>query len=381
MSLSAAAAPKAVPVSIKKQQRLEGKSRDNKKSLEKLTNLSEKLGLEAIACMQRITKDNSFRVGGCIKDGEPINVSLLKEGIFYPNEYFQLLKKIEEITKKPQPRLQHFIDKGNFYHGIVSKKHFEMHSNPQHPYGYTPVLYILKKDVAASDALEAIFKGLTFLTCSESCEVSFYSALLQILGKEKFNALFGSDTESPLSVGVLNALSPGYLLYEDHGPSEKMQIGDQIFIAGPKSYLKKHIQGEGGNWNLLCIDNTPGKERFIGFGLNPEGVTMEEILQMLLDEYNSDSIDDQIVTKDVQKKYESKKTKAELLEYERLKNHKMTLKEMLKDGGGKITVIRRLDKSKIEQLLNHSIEDGLKLISKWKKKYLANIHKVRSGAE
>src|SRR5258706_9507521 len=107
--------------------------------------IHERLNNRSVAVIQEIVADNEKRMKGYKGD-----VKLLDSGCFYANQYFKALKETNNGT-----RCNWFLNKGSFYHGFASSKHFNMAKNPLSPTDTKVNLQILKKDVTPCEGLEA----------------------------------------------------------------------------------------------------------------------------------------------------------------------------------------------------------------------------------
>jgi hypothetical protein len=265
-----------------------------------------------------------------------------------------------------------------FMTGAVPKKDFSLIEDSTYPTGYQGG-FILKKGKSPSEALETIRKGLTLTGCGEVCQIAHYEALLSVLGKEKFNALFAADSPTPLRIDAVNMKNPIYRLFQntkiDGKPIEK---GTQYHFTNSRLYIMKHPTGEARGINVLCVDDTPGKEKFIGLGLDPKGETSAQIAKRLFEEYNKSPIAFELVSRDLKIKLLRRYT-PEVLAY--MKKLGFCIYQRLEDfngdGGGKCrNEILNYDIASISILKNESTENARKTFTKWAQEWDASRPKI-----
>jgi hypothetical protein len=63
-------------------------------------------------------------------------------------------------------------------------------------------------------------------------------------------------------------------------------VGQTYYLKNAQGYKERHSHGEASGMNLIYL----GDGLFTGFGLDPEGVTLERVASMLFDEYNKEPI-------------------------------------------------------------------------------------------
>jgi hypothetical protein len=220
----------------------------------------------------------------------------LNEGIWYGSDYIAELKRWNQTD-----RINWFKDKKIIAQGFAPVKHFTRK-------GTADLHFIAKKTANASEALMAAIQGFGIYDCGMVCQIARYRALERVLGTEKFQRLFDSQvtgaamnigyleddelqpmrlfvdfplkdrTIQPLNMDEFNALrQPGRLPVKE---------GQLAFIVGEKNYRYKHPHGDYASFNLICSEATHGQQKFLGFGLNPEGEPEVAIYQKLIQAYN-----------------------------------------------------------------------------------------------
>lgn len=158
--------------------------------------------------------------------------------------------------------------------------------------------FIAKPNVLPSDALKAAIKGLSIIDCGMACQIARYGALLDILEENKFNLLFSKNVLGLINIGHRDSdhLQPMRYFVDFTKAVDKnivgeignrpVKIGQVVGFEGVKNYTFKYPYGQWKASNAICINDTPGEQKFVSLGTGPEGKTEAEICQNLLDNYN-----------------------------------------------------------------------------------------------
>jgi hypothetical protein len=201
------------------------------------------------------------------------------------------------------------------FHGLTNNKYWDI--TVFHEINKMYVSYFQSFDyIKPSDALKAFIIGPTFTECSNAIQVAIYHNILNIIGEDKFNYLFGnlltpfiitSTITEPWIIKIRNKgigaqsnsyepmiENPLYFLcdiIEDYNLSS-INNNDIIYIKGIDKYEFKHFSGSLIGFNLICYrPSITDEPKFIGFGPNEfmDGPkTYEEICKILIDGYNQD---------------------------------------------------------------------------------------------
>lgn len=321
--------------------------------------LKDKLVDKALETIQLIVKDTENRLTNYQKDS-----SLLKEGVFYANDYFLALKKINNLFL-----LNFMRDQGHFFHGIAPKNYFNIEKDENSLTGHSVQDYVLCKDQSPSEALTALRKGLTFLACGEACLISYYEAIRTVLEKEKFDAIFAADSPTPFRIRDNDANPIKQLIQPKYTDSPAaIKKGQIVFVKGVPTYSFKHLNGEGMNFHALCLSDTPAKQTFLGLGLNPEGATFNDIAKVLMDEFNKTPIGTAILTDELATKFLKELCHPQSVKLsEVLKEYKVTFKEFTHVGGGTcFSYVGDFHEERISQLVQANIFEAKELMVKWK---------------
>lgn len=163
-------------------------------------------------------------------------------------------------------------------------------------------LFYLKPDKSAAEAIQSIFNDVTILDCGTAIVACVMKTILEVVGKNKFDAFFNSGMKN----GDLKFINPQPKDFESYSSlfcrpvretkygnsgedgNRPLQVGDICSFRGVYYYGNKHPAGVAGNWNVVCLGrNTEGEQIYAGFGFNGP-LTEKEIIQLLIDEYNKD---------------------------------------------------------------------------------------------
>lgn len=169
-----------------------------------------------------------------------------------------------------------------------------------------PRLYELKDGVSLSDALEDILtKSTTVIDCLQAINIAWCLCIEALLiecygnveGKNKFNQLFnhkaqpfqlsafdvnqmtGNSGRSAYAINVpvlsyfMQNLPTSVQCYYTAKSDPRLMPGTRLTIYNVPEYKSKHIIGNAGAINLMCIDH----DTYMGFGLGKHAVTEAEV--------------------------------------------------------------------------------------------------------
>lgn len=311
----------------------------------------------AVRVVKEISGDTHNRVTNYGRD-----ITLLNSGCYYPNDYFRLLQEA-----KQKPRFDYFFNKGSFFHGHASPKHFTMLEAKNKPTGVLANIFVIKKGIQPSDALAALRQGLNFIGCGETCQIAFYEGIKQLIGQNKFNALFANVQTNllPFSINWDSLKNPLCCLFMYSRDTSRYQLGDLVFFANVPLYRQKHINGEASGFFSICVDNTTGSERFTTLGLSPNGSTRQEIKEKLLNEFNTSPIGNAIVPKEIGSRITNSYSLKDQEQIARLANRLLSSQEFEEYGGGLAQVRIFIDESRMQQLAQSPIEKACMLFNSW----------------
>ncbi len=244
--------------------------------------LEEPVSQEEVASM---TKAISYGVITAM--GQFFNKHELADGgIWFPNDYRKHLRDerkhlIDEIDSEMDQSLST---------GYAKDEFFEKTGR---------FTFKLREGKKASEALMSFLNGPTVADCGNATTACYYKCILDIIGEDKFNQAFGSDSGAPLIIG-------GHGITGDGGPisfladfteaskqgiegvfgKRPLQIGDECHFDGVFWYGNKHPEGCGGGWNVIYIgDDADGNQLFTSHGFK-KPLTEREINQQFIELYN-----------------------------------------------------------------------------------------------
>lgn len=308
----------------------------------------------AIRSMQNICLGFSRRMRDFRK-----NTALLDGGVFDTRSYFDALLEVKDSSEELNKRFNFLLQKGDFYHGRAPARCFSMREAKISDFscftGKVIMGYRLNSGVSASEALKTLLLGLTFLGPKEVCIVSYYQAILDVLGEKRFNRIF-----SNFSVRASDLDSPIYkLLKAASSNKEKIDKAEMVYITNSSSYAIKHPFGYLGKHTLLCMDEAEGEEdiedaEFLGLGVDPLGATKDDVVEYLIEGFNKPAVwMDMLPAPYDMRSFESAKTKTTTIA-----NQITTSREdFFQEEGGRLIRAMSLEFSRIFSLVRASSDE------------------------
>jgi len=238
-----------------------------------------------------------------LKLAESGDVTVLDKGFWYPEDYFKLLEK----KPKRKERKEFLLDRDYFRKGYPPKNKlslvFNKVSDAEVPFG----IYALKKGVTPSEALDALVHDLCFIDCTIVLQIAYYQVLRDLWGTEKFNSyilryrpvnnVFVSSYFFRYDMPLLHFVDVKGVDVGAPG-RRNVQVGAKYYIRNHPLYLHKDRLGSGTGFNVMCLDATPGRQRFTGLGLPSNGASEAEIIKICIDEFNKDPLNAAICRKE-----------------------------------------------------------------------------------
>lgn len=159
--------------------------------------------------------------------------------------------------------------------------------------------FLAKPDVLPSDALKAAIQGLSLIDCGMACQMARYLALLEVLKVDKFNRLFDSRVGQLMNIGYsddelqpmryfVNFTTAANTKEKGTVGNRPVKEGEICCIEGVPEYQQKYPYMGWQSVNVICINEKPGEQKFVGLGIPSEGETEVEICKRLLDQYNKE---------------------------------------------------------------------------------------------
>ena len=210
-------------------------------------------------------------------------------------------------------------------------------------------------------------QGLTLTGCGEAIQIAEYAALLDVLGEEKFNAIFSAEGQTPLKIGKNDMMgfhiAPIEHFLKFNGPAKTIKKGQLVFFSNIQNYGIKHINGEAAAFNTLCIEDAPNA-KFLGLGLSKDGVTETEVNDTLLSEYNRAPIGYDLFPKNVAQRIKASARGIEK-QTEALKNDRIGRKKFLKKLKQPMSFSFRIDR--VNDVMKATNKKAIELLGEWSK--------------
>ncbi|PCI95522.1 hypothetical protein COB11_01945 [Candidatus Aerophobetes bacterium] len=200
-------------------------------------------------------------------------------GVWYPANLKDFLSK----TSKEMP--------AEYWTGHASQDYFNKKGR---------FTFELKEGKSASEAINTLIVGPSVLDCGNATQLAYYKAMLDVVGTEKFDALFsgGIFRLKITQKGIIDSDSPISHFSDYTSASKKrlagsignrpLNIGEECHLKGVKFYANKHPVGFAGGWNVINVgNNESGEQLFVAHGLKSP-MTEKEINKLLLESYNQE---------------------------------------------------------------------------------------------
>lgn len=208
---------------------------------------------------------------------------LLNQGIWYPYDYYQALKKFQQ-TK----RLKWLVEKGATFHGFMPPSFFRPVKETNLPSKHKLCCFQVKSEVLPSVALDEIPQSLCILGCSEVQDIAFYQSLRKTLGREKMDHLFSSTSPFSLQIGERTSNPISRLFQQILIENESfIQRGDLCYYSNINEYIYKHPAGAARGFYVICSGYQHHSPQYLGHGLDPQGVSRKKVEETLLHELNA----------------------------------------------------------------------------------------------
>ena len=309
-----------------------------------------------------ISADNIDRKNRCHDQ-----IQLLDQGCFNPQDYFFISK-----GNNQQETLDWVKQNDYALHGYASEDHFEMQPEDGFTSAKKVCTFFLKKGAVASDAVHHMKKGLTIFGCGETVQLSQYLAIEDVLTPGKFNALFSADSNTPLIIGSRSSDNPlsrlrNYMKEFADPESPIIKKGDHIFYRNAKLYLDKHPLGSSQGYNLLCIDDTVGSQKFTTLGIPANGYTHGQMQTHCIGRFNLPIESLEFLSEQTKNELCEKWGKEDLELQNSFADRQITLEEFKteKQMGGVMCILDELDTKRITALANATILEARKLMDSY----------------
>jgi len=259
-------------------------------------------------------------------------------GIMYYEDYY---KEVLNQQLNPKKYIDNLLQKA---------KNIRNESQHCFKFGEKLTHNIIKSGFSASDGLDMFLNGPTYADCGSLVEAVYLKSVRDIIGKNKFDVLFGSR-KSKLQImpyvcfnprssihRFINFVDPNLL---DDVDISQLNLGDHICITGPSWFRHKHPASHWGCMHAVVTDFHDNMPLISGLGLD-KPITIHETMQLMADISNSQpsDIDRELLNRSqtierlmIEIKLESNHEKMQILLHEQ-ENH--SVEQIKKFGGFKI---------------------------------------------
>jgi len=314
--------------------------------IDPVAQLGDRLRIETIDAMKEILS-NAKKAALTDRD--------LNDGIWYPSDYF------DSLTEWKQHKRIEWFQRNKLYEkGWTLTSHFERKDD-------SPWHFIAKKTVDATTALHAAMKGPSIFECGNICQMVRYRVLERILGVEKFQRLFDSRVKgAAINLGYMNddTLQPLRLFitfpFQDKTVDKQLmgtlgnrplKVGQLVTLFGVALYPYKHPFGIHRAFNVICSDDTPHQQKFIGFGLDINGASEQDIYQEMLNAHNKPPSDTRLMNEEERQKFSTMRQKEGYTKFDQHTDRQVLGFFPLEIQDYNISLIWQLVQTPVEQIL------------------------------
>lgn len=231
-----------------------------------------------------------------------LNKDLKSGGPWYPIQYAAALKEL-----KQKKRLDFLVSKNAFYHGFPPEG-FTHLSSAENLSGKECCAYQIKPECQPAQGLDNVLAGRSSLIdCAVAVQLAMYATLREILGDEKFNQTFSGEGRSSLCVHSDIKETPLFNLglVKEVVSHQTPKLGDCVYFSNIPDYVPRNPNGDARGYFAMCIgsDRESKEKKYVAFGTPSEGITKDEMYDILIQEFNKDPIDlSSILSEDLAKK-------------------------------------------------------------------------------
>lgn len=215
------------------------------------------------------------------------NKNQLLSGYWYSNDYFETLQKFgqKNLTKW-------LMDRDAFSNGFVDgKKGLILPEGASYS-------YYLATNFKPAEVIKNINEnGIIFIDCSMAYQLALYKSILFIVGEEIFNQIFNQEVMRKMPMldqFTQNTMLKG--LIDGRDIDEPGVPGTHYYFQNHFLYQYKENCGESQGFNVFVVENDGITPKFIGFGLDPKGVTADEIKAKMVEIFNNEPFNKRVVS-------------------------------------------------------------------------------------
>lgn len=237
------------------------------------------LAVSTIQTVRQITADSIQRLSLTKPENPEFTrdraITALSGGVWYSTRYMQVFREMNQRQKFVARELQ----------GLAPLSNLKKVSTGSAPAQFFkrvgPLLWEVKPEVSASDALDAALAGPTLTDCGGTCNLARHKALRDLWGKERYDKVFngrlmiGYPPRDYLDLFVRN------VPINEKGKYEMSSGKKALFINHPQ-YCSKHPFGFSQGMHVIYA----GKGKYLGLEFPPEGLTLQEVNAELRNEFN-----------------------------------------------------------------------------------------------
>lgn len=234
------------------------------------------------------------------------------KGFYYPHDHYLLLQQCKQLGIISQTEmLPDLIEKGNFLYGAPPEG-MKLIDDPKRPGEKISLTYQSTGKKLPSVILDDLKTGrYWYLDCAKIVHLVSLFVIRDVWGSEKFNRVFGAkgafviaSIDHPLAIG---SVSRFYTFHRFFSPvlgergNRPVSRGQLVGFLNDPNYLRREKLGGFGSLNAVCLKSEGEEKRYLGLGLPVKGLTEEEILQTLADQFNKAPFTKEMVSKRIWK--------------------------------------------------------------------------------
>ena len=242
-------------------------------------------------------------------------ISEKPSGVWYSNDYAEALYALGDTPivinlkgDKVAARALYTSMKTNdfFYTFMASNKFWQVPFSESSFLNKKFNVLQMKRGVSPSEAYEKLASGLSFMDCASIIDLALGLALIEKYGKSKFDEVMRAQnstriggSEDPFLSRCFKKPKKVMPLLPELKFSSPIPVGSVYYLSNHHTYQSKHPHGTAKGMNLVCTGlDDEGQPLFTGLGLNPVGVKINEVVLMLIDEFNKKPIEESLLLTD-----------------------------------------------------------------------------------
>lgn len=247
-------------------------------------------------------------------------IRLQPMGIWYNNTFAYALKQLGDTSLDilgptlPASRIHAMLlDKGCFYTSWANAQFWVRVPDETSHVGLHYTELSVNPKVKASDAIKVLIEKVSFIGCQHIHAIAVYLMMIDRMGNETFDSWaqyqkLDLDLLFTTDFPIFTQSAAELPSYRDRFRTTFLQ-GQTLYMNNHETYTVKHPHGMDRGMNLVFIDRREdGEPLFTGMGLDPRGVTLEEVAEGLIRAYNQNPIEDEtLLSSKAAEKYRTKR--------------------------------------------------------------------------